>query len=401
MIDFPISISDYNYPLTGSHIAKFPLNERDETRLLVYNEGQLSDSRFNNLTAFIPEKSLLIFNNTRVIKARLIFEKQEGTLIEIFCLTSEQSGEGYAVWKCYIGNARKWKDKPLTLQSPNGLGKLTATKELMVDDTYHVRFDWEDNERSFEDILETYGKVPLPPYLNREPVDEDTRRYQTLYAKFDGSVAAPTAGLHFTPTVFNALEEAKCTLDYLTLHVGAGTFKPVTAPDVRNHSMHEERIIINRDTVLRILQNIGNVIIPVGTTSMRSLESIYWLGHQMITGKDSITPTGQFTINQWEPYQTAGHISTSDALQAVYSFMKQNDLLQLSGYTRIMIVPGYKFRVCEALITNFHQPQSTLLLLVSAFIGDDWKQLYQHALDANYRFLSYGDSCLLIPSRAK
>lgn len=390
-----IPIVNYSYSLPDERIAKFPLDKRDQSKLLVMRNNLITNSNFHKLSEFIPENSLFIFNNTRVIKARLVFNKQGGARIEIFCLNEESHGDGYAVWKCYVGNSKKWKNQELIIQHASHLPALKATRVSIDGDTQIIRLSWDDSSLSFADILELYGKVPLPPYLNREPIAEDTLRYQTIYALYDGSVAAPTAGLHFTETVFEELSQKKCTLDYVTLHVGAGTFKPVTVGNALEHSMHEEKIIIHLDTLLRLIQNLQQTIVSVGTTSMRSLESIYWLGHQLLTGNEkSLADNGWFLIDQWEPYNTKGNISSADALTAVYDYMKSNGIMEISGYTKIMIVPGYTFRIVKALITNFHQPQSTLLLLVAAFTGNEWKKAYDFALNNNYRFLSYGDSCL-------
>lgn len=395
-----IPIKEFDYDLPDSRIAKYPLEKRDETRLLVLKEGIITDHSFKNLADYVPDNSLFIFNNTRVIKARLAFYKNAGSgaRIEVFCLNEVASGSGYALWRCYIGNAKRWKNQDLELHLPDYKTTLSAHWVSTEGDTHLVRFKWTGTCQSFEEILETFGKVPLPPYLNREPEDEDRNRYQTIYAMHDGSVAAPTAGLHFTESVFAALQQKKCTLDYLTLHVGAGTFKPVTTENATEHAMHEEKIIISNNTLLRLIQNLQNTVIAVGTTSMRSLESIYWLGVQiLLDNKTVLTETGDFYIDQWEPYQNDQNIPPIDALTAVYDFMKTSKLKSLAGNTRIMIIPGYQFKVCKALVTNFHQPQSTLLLLVSAFIGVNWKKVYQHALDNEYRFLSYGDACLFYP----
>ncbi len=402
-------IQSYNYELPDERIARFPLAKRDETKLLVMRGGNITDTKFNSLPDYIPENSLFIFNNTRVIKARLVFHKPGGARIEIFCL-NEESFEGTttnqetkihhqnrSVWKCYIGNSKKWKSGSLLLKA-NGFPFLKATRISAQSDTSLIMFEWEDPDLSFEKILEYYGLVPLPPYLHREPVESDRERYQTVYAMYDGSVAAPTAGLHFTESVFEKLREKRCTLDYVTLHVGAGTFKPVTAVDAKDHNMHAEKIIIHKDTLLRLIQMIDYQVISVGTTSMRTLESLYWFGLQLITGNTgTLTETGLFNIEQWEPYQSKGNISSLDSLTAIYDYMRENNLNEISGYTSIMIVPGYHFKICKALVTNFHQPQSTLLLLVAAFIGNDWKKAYEHALTNDFRFLSYGDSCLFYP----
>lgn len=394
MIEY-IPIKEYNYPLPETSIAKYPLEKRDETKLLVVNKGTITDSQFIRLHDFLPSESLLIFNNTKVIKARLIFHKTGGARIEIFCLSKENSGNGYAIWKCYVGNSKKWKNQPLEIRHDESLPTLTAERQSSKGDVHFIKFTWNDASLTFEEILELYGKVPLPPYIDREPVTEDRERYQTIYALYDGSVAAPTAGLHFTDRVFADLEKKGCTIDFVTLHVGAGTFKPVSADNAAEHEMHDEQIIVHSDTILRLIQNLQGTIIPVGTTSMRTLESIYWLGLQIITGNTNrIEETGSFFIDQWEPYKPTNQIPAVESLTAVYDYMKSSGLSTISGYTKIMIAPGYKFRICNALITNFHQPQSTLLLLVAAFIGQDWKVAYNHAVENNYRFLSYGDSCL-------
>jgi S-adenosylmethionine:tRNA ribosyltransferase-isomerase len=398
----PLLIQSYNYELPENKIAKFPLQKRDETKLLAMINGNLSDSEFVRLPDLIADKSLFIFNNTRVINARLVFQKPGGARIEIFCLnpyeqTSQSGNENKALWKCYIGNSKRWKSGSLEL-STTGITSLKATRLSTQDDTSIVLFEWDDPSLSFEKLLELYGKIPLPPYLNREPVETDRERYQTVYAIHNGSVAAPTAGLHFTDSVLANLEKKECVLDYVTLHVGAGTFKPVTTSNALEHKMHEEKIIVHRDTISRLISKIDDLVVAVGTTSMRTLESLYWLGHQIISGDTSeLQATGLFRIGQWDPYESKGNIATIEALTAIYDYMKNNNLNEISGYTEIMIVPGYSFRICKALVTNFHQPQSTLLLLVAAFIGENWKKAYSHALNNNYRFLSYGDSCLFIP----
>lgn len=389
-----IPIKDYDYNLPDLKIARFPLDKRDQSKLLVLQGNKITDSNFSILPHLIPSESLLIFNNTRVIKARLIFHKPGGARIEVFCLDEESSGAGFSIWQCYVGNSKKWKSGSLTLLDSNN-NSLEAFRVSTSGDTHLIKFTWNHESRSFEKMLEAFGKIPLPPYIDREPVAEDKARYQTIYAKYDGSVAAPTAGLHFTDTVFHGLNENNITIDYVTLHVGAGTFKPVSVNNALEHQMHEERVIIHRDTILRLIQSLDKTIVSVGTTSMRSLESLYWVGHQIITGiQRNLTETGSFYIDQFEPYQSTGHISAHDSLTAIHDYLRTHRIEEITGLTRIMIVPGYKFRICNALVTNFHQPQSTLLLLVAAFIGEQWKTVYEHALNNGYRFLSYGDSCL-------
>lgn len=390
-----IDISDFNYHLPDDRIASYPLERRDLSRLMVASGDDIFSAEFCNIAGFIPTNSLLVFNNTRVIRARLVFYKPGGTRIEIFCLQSAGSyGQtSQCDWKCFIGNAKRWKQGMLSMEIEHAGEKiiLNATRKDSMGDAHLVNFSWNRPEMPFEQVLEMAGKVPLPPYLNREPDESDAERYQTLYARHNGSVAAPTAGLHFTPAVLQSLESKKCSFEYLTLHVGAGTFKPVSVVDARNHQMHEEEVIVEKSFLLKLLQNLQGNIIPVGTTSMRSLESLYWFGVQLLSGKIQAMP---FTIGQWEPYESEVRIPAAESIQAILDFMSRQGLKTISGYTGIMIVPGYRFRICNVLITNFHQPQSTLLLLVAAFVGESWRKMYQFALENNFRFLSYGDSCL-------
>lgn len=402
MLSDLIHISDFSYELPDGQIARFPLEQRDATRLLMVKGNTVHDSEFPRLPEFIPSGSMLVFNNTRVIKARLVFRKESGSRIEIFCLQPlggyGQTG-GTARWKCLTGNARRWKSGLLEMQVQTDSGPVTlkAGKGAEVAGAREITFYWDNPAMPFEQVLEFAGNVPLPPYLNREPVEEDAIRYQTIYAEHNGSVAAPTAGLHFTQAVMKQLGARGCAFEYLTLHVGAGTFRPVTSEDIREHSMHEEEIIVERNRLLNIINHLPQPIVPVGTTSMRTLESLYWLGVQILTGRE---PEDTFHITQWEPYRNDVNIPAAEALQAIYDFLKRERLQSISGFTGIMIVPGYRFRLCNALVTNFHQPKSTLLLLVAAFIGDTWKSAYKHAVDRGYRFLSYGDSCLFIPAPA-
>jgi S-adenosylmethionine:tRNA ribosyltransferase-isomerase len=399
MTDKPLNIADYDYPLPENRIAKYPLSERDQSKLLVYKDQNIVESAFQNISEHLPTGSLLIFNNTRVIRARLIFQKESGTHIEIFCLQPEgsygQTG-GSTTWKCLIGNAKRWKSGSLTLTVGEGEEQvsLTAARGEKIADAHRVYFTWNKPGIAFEQVLELAGKIPLPPYLNRDPEISDAERYQTIYAQFNGSVAAPTAGLHFTPKVLESIEAKDCRFEYLTLHVGAGTFKPVSVDDALKHTMHEEELIVEKQLILKLLQNVSGNIIPVGTTSMRSLESLYWLGCRILNGYE---PGDSFYIDQWEPYQNEENIPTTEALQAIYDYLNRKNLQSVSGFTQIMIVPGYRFRICKALITNFHQPQSTLLLLVAALIGKSWKKVYNYALENEFRFLSYGDSCLFFP----
>lgn len=398
-----INIKEYDYPLPDDRIARFPLEERDTTKLLVFKDGRPAASMFARIDSHLPEGSMLVFNDTRVIRARLAFRKSTGSRIEVFCLQPlggyGQTG-GKTAWKCLIGNAKRWKSGILEMQmeTSSGTVTLTAEKGPAIEDAFEIAFGWDKPEIPFEQVLEFAGKVPLPPYLKREPVESDADRYQTIYAKFNGSVAAPTAGLHFTPAVLKKLDDRHFSFEYLTLHVGAGTFKPVSAGDAREHVMHEEEIIIHREFIRRLLQHNPGPVVPVGTTSMRSLESLYWLGIQIITGKYR---EGRFFIEQWEPYNDKLNITTREALEAIYNHMAGRLMDTISGFTRIMIAPGYRFRICDVLVTNFHQPQSTLLLLVAAFAGPGWRDAYDFALQNNYRFLSYGDSCLFFPEKPR
>ncbi|MDY0102427.1 MAG: S-adenosylmethionine:tRNA ribosyltransferase-isomerase [Lentimicrobium sp.] len=403
MIKVPIHIAEYDYPLPENRIAKYPLPLRDQSKLLIFKGNQISENIFNRISEQLPEHSLLIFNNTRVIRARLIFKKESGTRIEIFCLQPEggygQTG-GASTWKCLIGNAKRWKSGSIQLRVGDESSPviLSAIKGERTGDAYLVHFNWEPQELAFEQVLEISGKTPLPPYLNRDPEASDQERYQTIYAQFNGSVAAPTAGLHFTPYVLQSIENKHIKLDYLTLHVGAGTFKPVMVADAREHEMHKEELIVERGFLLRLIQSLQHPVIPVGTTSMRSLESLYWLGIQILNGKE---PDKNFIISQWEPYQQEIKTPAVEALQAIVDFMGRRNMIRISGYTGIMIAPGYTFRICSAIITNFHQPKSTLLLLVSAFIGKNWGKVYDYALEHDFRFLSYGDSCLFFPENTE
>jgi len=391
----PIDISEYNYPLPEERIARFPLEMRDQSKLLVTIGENISGSYFNRIATHIPEGSMLVFNDTRVIRARLVFYKPEGARIEVFCLQPEGAyGQtNQATWKCFIGNAKKWKSGELKMQIsfPGGILNLIAERGQVIGEAHLVNFKWDAPGMPFEQVLEFAGKVPLPPYLNREPEESDAERYQTIYARFNGSVAAPTAGLHFTPAIMESLEATHCSFEYLTLHVGAGTFKPVSVADAREHQMHEEEVIIEKSFLLKLQQNLHGNIIPVGTTSMRTLESLYWLGVQLLNGQE---PSAHFEIKQWDPYKSEVKIPAAEAIQAIIDYLSRTQQTAIHGNTGIMIVPGYRFRICNALITNFHQPQSTLLLLVAAFVGETWKKAYQFALEQDFRFLSYGDSCL-------
>jgi len=399
-----ISILDYTYSLPPERIAQFPLPERDQSKLLVCQNGTIEENIFTNLSDYIPNHSLLIFNDTKVVHARLEFCKSTGAGIEIFCLepvepTAEiQSAflqKGFSVWKCLVGNAKRWKSGILEKIVIRGQRqfRLCAQKMDQTNEDFLIRFSWEPADLTFSEVLDLAGVVPLPPYISRKADETDTTRYQTIYAHYDGSVAAPTAGLHFTEKVFGDLESKNIMKEYVTLHVGAGTFKPVTSATIASHHMHTEQVLITKQTMQNLLRHEGGKIIAVGTTSVRTLESVYWFGVKLIKNHAS---SCLFEITQWEPYEISGteDISYGESLKAVINYMDANKLTTLFGNTRLIIAPGYRFRIVQGIITNFHQPQSTLLLLIAAFIGEEWKRAYRYALDHQFRFLSYGDSCL-------
>ena len=386
----PIYIADYNYPLPDERIAKYPLAERDHSKLLVYRDGQVSEDRFYNVGDYIAPGALLIYNNTRVIQARLEFHKPTGARIEVFCLEplmphdyqlSLGSTTG-CTWKCMVGNAKKWHDEAVELKA--GHFTLRAYKEKTLGNTFAVRFEWGEDNVSFAEILDAAGELPIPPYLNRKTEERDKTTYQTVYSRIKGSVAAPTAGLHFTENVLADLRERGIETDEVTLHVGAGTFLPVKTEDANEHTMHTEIIAVPKSTIEHILTKLGRIV-AVGTTSMRTLESLYFIGcHPQ-----------QATVSQFEPYENNYTLSVGDALQAILDYLEKTGQQTLHAETQIMIKPGYAFRIVDQLITNFHQPKSTLLLLVSAFVKGDWRTIYDYAISHDFRFLSYGDSSIL------
>ena len=434
-----ILIEEFNYPLPDERIAKYPLVNRDQSKLLVYRDGQVSEDQFFHIGEYLAPDSLLIYNNTRVIQARLVFHKKvvseyrgttehsaplnsEATLgarIEIFCLEplaphdyqlSLGSTEG-CTWKCMIGNAKKWKSGALSLpvQLPSGETiTLFAERGEQTGNTFAVHFSWNSPlegewKGSFAEILDAVGELPIPPYLNRKTEESDKTTYQTVYSRIKGSVAAPTAGLHFTDNVLNGLRQKGIQTAEVTLHVGAGTFQPVKVADANQHTMHTEIIAVPRETIETIIANLGHIV-AVGTTSMRTLESLYFLGAQLYTLHHTHPSTSSLeersgvstlSVTQFEPYEKEHTISTRDALQAIIDHLEQTHQDILHAETQIMIKPGYAFRIVDQLITNFHQPKSTLLLLVSAFVGGDWHTIYDYALAHNFRFLSYGDSSIL------
>ena len=388
----PIYIADYNYDLPDERIAKYPLEQRDHSKLLVYRDGQVSEDRFFNVGDYIAPGSLLIYNNTRVIQARLELHKPTGARIEVFCLEpiaphdyqlSLGSTTG-CTWKCMVGNAKKWHDEPIELKVGNFV--LRAYKEQSLGNTFAVRFEWDEENASFAEILDAAGELPIPPYLNRKTEESDKTTYQTVYSRIKGSVAAPTAGLHFTEKVLTDLRARGIKTTELTLHVGAGTFLPVKTADANEHTMHTEIIAVPRGAIEAIRDNLGKIV-AVGTTSMRTLESLYFIGCHPENA----------TVRQFEPYEAVSgeRLAVSDALQAIVDYLDATGQDTLHAETQIMIKPGYTFHVVDQLITNFHQPKSTLLLLVSAFVHGDWRTIYDYALSHDFRFLSYGDSSIL------
>ena len=408
----PIYIADYNYPLPDERIAKYPLAERDSSKLLVYRDGQVDEDRFYNVGEHILPEGLLIYNNTRVIQARLEFHKQSGARIEVFCLEpleprdyqlSLGSTKG-CVWKCMVGNAKKWHTgDALELKIKNEKLKiaLRVHKEEVLGNTYAVRFEWDDETVSFAEILDAAGELPIPPYLNRKTEESDLKTYQTVYSRIKGSVAAPTAGLHFTERVLEDIRKRGIETDEVTLHVGAGTFLPVKTADANEHTMHTEIIAVPKSTIEHIIAKLGKIV-AVGTTSMRTLESLYFIGKQIADEKikNEKLKITNLHVGQFEPYeQGEKEPSAKEALEAIVDYLTETGQETLHAETQIMIKPGYKFHVVDQLITNFHQPQSTLLLLVSAFVDGDWKRIYEYALGHEFRFLSYGDSSIL--TRAK
>ncbi len=396
-----ISILDYTYDLPAERIALHPLAERDASKLLVYKNGNIREDIYKNIAEHLPAESLLIFNNTRVIKARIRFQKSSGGVIEIFLLepfqadyTSTLSAIKKTTWKCMIGGVSKWKEGELSWESGVKSLELKATLLEKLDDAYVVQFSWTPDDLSFAEVLEQAGDIPLPPYIKRKTETADTERYQTIYAKDEGSVAAPTAGLHFTPAIFSKLTAKNIQTDFVTLHVGAGTFKPVKAATMQDHEMHAEWIDVSAAMIKNLVEQIDKTVVAVGTTSLRTLESLYWMGV-----KANLNPAiEQLQINQWEVYEeplTNSSLSAKEALSSLLNWMKVNNRDRLFTQSQILIAPGYHFKIAKAIITNFHQPQSTLLLLVSAAIGGDWKKNYAYAMQNNFRFLSYGDGSLL------
>jgi len=398
-----IAIADFDYPLPEDKIAKFPLAERDKAKLLVLRKEAISEIPFFELPQILDENTLLIYNDTKVVHARLFFKKETGSVIEVFCLEPTDPNEiqiafaqrGVGRWKCFIGNNKKWKQGQLT-KTIEYEGKkiiLHAEREKQVDNAWIVKFTWTE-QYSFAEVLALMGVIPLPPYLNREARKEDNDDYQTIYANEDGSVAAPTAGLHFTEKTFKDLEAKNIKSSFVTLHVGAGTFKPVTTDFISEHVMHTEKITVTKQVIQDLIDYINKKIVCVGTTSVRTIESLYWYGVKLIEDKETET---DINVLQWEPYQKNQTIEAKEALQAIIDIMNKENINLLCGQTQIIIAPSYKYRIVKAMVTNFHQPKSTLLLLVSAMIGEKWKECYKFALENDFRFLSFGDACYFEP----
>lgn len=406
-----LSINDFSYDLPDDKIAKYPLPERDQSKLLIWKKGEIKEDIYKNIAEYIPEDSLLIFNNTKVIPARILFKKETGGVIEIFCLepyvSKNSTGEeidyltvmnkrGSTKWKCMIGGASKWKggilEKEIFIHDE--AVKVSARLIERFPDAYITEISWQPQQFTFSEIIEYAGEIPLPPYIKRDAEEEDKKRYQTIYAEQQGSVAAPTAGLHFTSAIFSSLKNKKIKTDFVTLHVGAGTFKPVKSVTMEQHEMHAEWIDVSISMIKNVLENIKNIV-AVGTTSLRTIESLYWMGLKCYLNNNCTAE--ELIIKQWEVYERPlvdHQIDVTAALNSLVNWMQKNDLQKLFIKTQILIAPGYQFRIVKSLVTNFHQPKLTLLLLIAA-ITKDWKKIYEYALKNNFRFLSYGDGCLL------
>ncbi len=402
-----IHISDYNYDLPENRIAKYPVEIRDQSKLLYYNQGIINESLFTQLPELLPLNSLIVFNNTKVIQARLHFRKETGALIEIFCLEPYHPNDyqlifeqkSHCQWVCLVGNRKKWKSGSLHRNIQIGEKNITLQAETKgkAGTSEIINFYWNDDSTSFAEILDAIGELPIPPYLNRDTEERDKETYQTVYSKIEGSVAAPTAGLHFTERVLQQLDKRGIERDEITLHVGAGTFKPVKSKEIEGHEMHSEYIYVPKTSIEKLLRHNCHCT-AVGTTSVRTLESLYYIGIKLLQNPDA--QEEELHIDQWMPYELPAQymkVPTDEALQAILDYLTRNHLDALHSSTQIIIAPGYSYHIVNRMITNFHMPQSTLLLLVSAFIGEDWRKIYRYALDHDFRFLSYGDSSLLVP----
>ncbi|RYU97715.1 S-adenosylmethionine:tRNA ribosyltransferase-isomerase [Emticicia agri] len=394
-----LDLEKYTYYLPDERIARFPVEPRDISKLLVYKASEIGEDRFYNLINHLPQASFLIFNNTKVIPARLFFQKASGAIIEIFLLNPVEPSTIISqvmettqscTWACMIGNKKRLKGKLTGTHTIHAADDLELVAELTDSEKNYVRFTWNNPELTFAEIVKYFGQIPLPPYLKRDTEEKDYQTYQTVYSKNDGAVAAPTAGLHFTEKVLFDLVDQDIDYDFITLHVGAGTFQPIKVQNVVEHQMHSEQIVFDKTFIERLARKL-NFVIPVGTTSMRSLESLYWFGVKLLQGQEF------FFIEKLFPYEQAEAVSAEAAIQAILDYMEAKNIEQLIGETEIFIFPGYQFRICKGIITNFHQPDSTLILLVAALVGEDWRKIYDFALENNFRFLSYGDSSLLIP----
>lgn len=397
-----INIENYNYTLPEERIAKYPLDERDLSKLLVYEKGEVSTDIFRHVNKYLNTNSLLVFNNTKVIQARLPFIKDTGAKIEIFCLEPVNpsdyaqafSSKNTCTWKCLVGNSKKWKEGKLSSEFNLGSESYKIFAERIdKGETSIIEFSWNTNDLSFGEILELMGIIPIPPYLNRESEKSDLERYQTVYSHYKGSVAAPTAGLHFTDKLIEYIQTEGIDITEVTLHVGAGTFKPVSSEKISDHEMHSEFFRVSKSTIEQLLHNFERIV-AVGTTSVRTIESLFLIGKQITSGL--IPENGKFKVNQWDAYEKTS-LKAKDSLKIILDYLNKTGQEYIDAETQIMIVPGYTFKYVNQLITNFHQPKSTLLLLISAFIGENWKKVYNYALEHNYRFLSYGDSSILIP----
>ena len=402
-----LSISDFDYSLPEEKIAVYPLPERDQSKLLIYKNGDISEDIYRNIADYLPENSFLVFNDTKVIKARILFQKKTGAVIEIFCLEPHEKINDYAIilaqknsvrWKCMIGGAGKWKEKYLEKEIQIEEEKIILKAGLVekLNDAYVVELSWNPGNFSFAEIIDHAGETPLPPYIKRKTEESDSETYQTIYSVHEGSVAAPTAGLHFTKEIFSSLKKKNIDTGFVTLHVGAGTFKPVKSANMEGHEMHAEWIDVTSKFIEQLIQNISHGVFCVGTTSVRTLESLYWMG--LKTFLDPNIEFENLKINQWEVYEDPlknNNCNAKDALQSLLNYLKNKKTERLFIQTQIIIAPGYSFRMIKGIVTNFHQPKSTLLLLVAALIGENWKKIYEYALAHEFRFLSYGDGCLI------